>query len=354
MDKQRLESLLQAMHRVGATALFLTAGRPPSLRVQRRVGELDEPRIHEGAIEEFVRDLMFSDHREQLARTGSVEVLYLAKGGRRHRVAVTECEGRRAVVVRPLPQTVPTLESLELPDQLSAFTRCRSGLVLVGGFFGAGKTTTIAALVDQLRQDPTRHIVTIEDAIEFVHPPGAALLHQQEIAVHAPSAVAGIRQAIAMGVDTIVVGELDSEEALHAALAAVESGCLVLCGVEAGSVIGVLSDVILRAPIEARARLRTRLARALRGVTAQCLVQRSHRAGRIAAVEILLATPAVRNVIRSGELQELTAIMNRCRGLGMQTIDGAMRVLHAAHLVPADEVAGLPRFVGHEPAAIGR
>jgi len=337
VDITQLEKLLQAMERVSASAMHLVQGRPPSLRVQRRVVELEENTLTGEQIDEFVRDLLFSDHREALSATGHVEVLYMARNGRRYRAAIAECSGERSLTLRPLPTTVPTIEELELPDQVATLTHHRSGLILVAGFFGSGTSSTLAALVDVLNRDPSRHIVTVEGAIEYVHPPGAALLHQQEIGVHVTSALEGIRQAVAMGVDTIIVPELRDPETIDAAISAVESGCLVFCGVESGSVVGALTSLVLSAAVEDRARLRTRLSRALRGVTAQSLLQRAHSTGRIAAVEVLVGSPAVRAAIRGGNLQDLPGIMHRCRGLGMQTGEAALRALLAAHLVNEDE-----------------
>jgi len=337
MDQKRLETLLQAMARVGASALHLVPGRAPLLRVQRRLVAGEEDAVRAEDVDELIRDMLFSDHRERLAQCGQVEVLYVARGGCRYRATIAQVEATHSLVLRPVPGSPPRLETLDLPDQLGAFARCRSGLVLVAGFFGSGKSTTLAALVGSLNEDPSRHVVTIEDSIEFIHPHGAALLHQREVGVHVATAADGIRQALALGVDSIVLAELHQSDTLDAAITAVESGCLVICGVEAGSIVGALAELVLQVPVEDRPRLRTRLARVLRGVTAQHLLQRSHRSGRVAVVEVLVANPAARSAIRLGHLQELPGIMQRCRGLGMQTADIALRGLLAAHLITQDE-----------------
>jgi twitching motility protein PilT len=337
VDTQRLETLLAAMTRVGASALHLVPGRSPALRVQRRFVAGDETLVQPTDIEELLRDLLFADHREQLEQSGHVEVLYVARSGRRYRATVADIGGTGSLVLRPLPEGTPKLENLELPEQVGAFARGRSGFVPVAGFFGSGKSTTLAALVGVLNQDPTRHIVTIEDTIEFVHENGAALLHQREVGTHVATAAAGIQQAVATGVDAIVVGEIRDAEALDAAITAAESGCLVLGGVEAGSIVGALTELSLMVVPEERPRLRVRLSRALRGAMAQSLLQRSHRVGRVAVVEILVANPAARTAIRNGSLKDLQGIMHRCRGLGMQTADIALRALLARHLVTQEE-----------------
>jgi len=326
------------MQRIGASSMHLVPGRPPSLRVQRRVVELDESLVTVEQIEEFVQDLLFSDHRELLVERGQVEVLYMGRDGRRYRACVAECAGQRSLTMRPLPSAVPTLEELELPGQVAALARHGSGLVLCAGFFGAGKSTTLAALVNELNQDAGRHIVTIEDSIEFIHESGFALLHQQEIGTHVNSAVEGIRQAVALGADTIVLSELQGSDMIEAVLSAVESGCQVFCGVESGSVVGALNDLVLSVPRESRSRLCARISRILCGVTAQFLLPRSHRAGRVAVVEVLVASPAVRVAIRDGRFQELPDIMHRCGGVGMQTAQAALHALELAHLVNPGDV----------------
>ncbi|MBL8731506.1 MAG: Flp pilus assembly complex ATPase component TadA [Planctomycetes bacterium] len=339
VDTKRIETLLQAMTRVGASALHLVPGRTPALRVQRRFVVGDEAPVRGECIDDFVRDLLFSDHREQLARTGHVAVLYVAHSGSRYRVTVAEANGQTSVVIRPMPETPPQFDQLELPPQVAGFTRCRSGLLLVGGFFGAGKSTTLAAIVEALNQDQGRHVMTVEDTIQYVHQDGPALLLQREVGTHVASAADGIREAMLIGVDVIVVGELRDLAAVEAALAAAESGCLVIGGVEAGSVVGAISEVVHLAAFEQRPRLRTRLARVLRGATAQSLLNRTHSAGRVPVVEVMVGNLAVRQAIRRGALHELPGIMQRCRGLGMQSIDVALRQLLANHLVTPEEAS---------------
>ncbi len=337
MDTKRLEDLLAAMTRVGASALHLVPGRPPALRVQRRFVTGDETPVQSSDIDELTRDMLFSDHRGQLALRGHVEVLYVARNRRRYRAMVAVAGGQSSLVLRQVPEVPPQLAALDLPEQVAAMTRSRSGLVAVAGFFGSGKSTTLAAIVEALNQDPSRHIVTIEDSIQFVHQNGSALLHQREVGTHVASAADGIRQAMASGADVIVVGAVEDARSLAAAIAAAESGCLVFVGVEAGSIVGAISGLAGMVPIEERPRLRTRLSRALRACIAQSLLHRSHKGGRIPVVEVLISNAAVRAAIRKGSLQDLPTIMQRCRGLGMQTTDLALRSLLARHLVTQDE-----------------
>jgi twitching motility protein PilT len=337
MDQKRLEDLLAAMTRLGASALHLVPGRAPSLRVQRRFVPGDDVEVQANDVDELMRDMLFADHREQLARHGHVEVLYVARSRRRYRATVAEAGGESSLVLRPVPEMPPQLAALDLPEQVAALARGRSGLVAVAGFFGSGKSTTLAAIVEHVAQDPARHVVTIEDSIQFVHHGGAALLHQREVGTHVATAADGIRQAVACGADAIVVGEIDGAATLAAAIAAAESGCAVFAGVEAGSIVGAISELCAMVSPDERPRLRARLAAALRGCIAQSLLHRSHKGGRVPVVEVLIGNAAVRTAIASGQLQDLAAIMQRCRGLGMQTTDHALRSLLSRHLVTQDE-----------------
>ena len=293
MDTARLDALLAATTRLGASALHLVPGRAPSLRVQRRFVAGDETAVEVVDVEELTRDMLFSDHRELLEKQGFVEVLYVSRSGARYRATAALNNGVTSLVLRPLPAESPQLAALEMPDQVGAFTRCRQGLVAVGGFFGSGKSTTLAAIVDACNSDGSRHIVSIEDSIQVVHQNNAALLHQREIGRHVVSAAEGVRQAVAFGADVVVLSEIHDFEVLDAVLTAAESGCLVFAGVEAGSIVGVLVAMASLAAVEDRPQMRTRLAKSLRGVTAQSLLHRSHKGGRVPVVEVLVASAAV-------------------------------------------------------------
>ncbi|HLQ36351.1 MAG TPA: ATPase, T2SS/T4P/T4SS family, partial [Planctomycetota bacterium] len=169
MDKLQLEELLAAMVRAGGSSLHLLPGRAPCVRVQRRFVVSEQAAVTAAAIDELTRDFLFEDHRQRLQRLGQVEVLYVARTGQRFRTTVTHQEDGRAVLMRPVPDVPPKLADLDLPAQIGGFTQFRSGLVLVTGFFGSGKSTTLAALVDKLNLESSRHVVTIEDPIEFLH-----------------------------------------------------------------------------------------------------------------------------------------------------------------------------------------
>jgi twitching motility protein PilT len=337
MDKQNLDELLATMVRAGASSLHLIPGRPPCVRVQRRFLVSEVAPVSASDIEELTRDFLFEDHRVRLQLSGHVEVLFVSRNGQRFRTTVMQQGTGLSMLMRPVAARPARLDELELPQQIGGFTRFRSGLVVVTGFFGAGKSTTLAAMVDKINQETTRNVVTLEDPIECLHPPAQALLHQREVGVHVDTFANGIKQAVRVGADVIAVADLDDAATLDAALTAVESGCLVLAAFEASSVVGACQELPHLLPFEQRPRTRMRLAMCLRAMAAQTLLPRSHNQGRVALVEILLSNASVRLAIRNNQAQELPDVMARCRGLGMQTADIALRNLLARHLITPEE-----------------
>jgi twitching motility protein PilT len=337
MDTKVLEQMLTAMTRAGASSLHLIPGQTPCVRVQRKFVHTEHEVVEKTSIDELTRDLLFDDHRARLQRDGQVDVLYVSRTGRRFRTTVLRQEQGLALLLRPVPEAPPQLQELQLPPQVASFVQFRSGLVLITGFFGSGKSTTLAALVDRFNHETARHVVTIEDPIEYLHPQGQALLHQREIGPHVRDYETGIRQSMRLGAEVIVLSELADGQTMNAALDAVESGCLVLAGFDATSVVGACMELPMLVPMEDRPRMRVRLAAAMRAITTQTLLPCAHQQGRVPMVEVLINNSAVRTAIRQGSYKELPVIMNRCRGLGMQTSDVALRGLLAQHLITPEE-----------------
>jgi twitching motility protein PilT len=337
MDRARLEDLLQEMSRAGATTLHLTAGNPPAMRTQGRLHVFPDQPVTAREIEELSRDLLFEDHRQRLARGEEVELLYLSRAGTRWRTTLMQQSTGLGVVFRRLPSSVPTLADLNLPTLLAALTGFNDGMIVLTGSLGSGKSTTLAAMVDRICHESPRHVITIEDQIEVVHESRKGLVHQREVNRHVASKADGVREAIAHGGDVVVVGDLDDATALHAMLDAVERGCLVLTTMQGGSIVSALSDLVCLCPEPDRSRTLVRLTHALKVMISQTLLQQANGKGRVPLLEILINNPAVSRVLRSGEFHELPAVMERHRGLGMQTVDMGLRNLLARNLITVEE-----------------
>ncbi len=337
MDAKELERMLASMARAGASSLHLLPGHPPCVRVQRRFVQSEQGIVEPADIEALLGDLLFEDHRERLAKQGQVDILYYARTGQRYRATVLRQEQGLAMLMRPIPEAPPQLRDLQLPQQVGQFVELQHGIVLVAGSFGSGKSATLAALVDAFNQGTSRHVVTVEDPIEYLHPQGRALLHQREVGAHVPDCASGVRQALRMGAEVVFVSEIHEAATLLAVLDAAESGCMVFAGFDASSVVSACTEIEKLAPQDQREHVRARFATAMRAVTAQTLLPCAHQQGRVPMVEVLTDNSAAREALQDGRADDLPAIMHRCRGLGMQTVDAALRGLLARHLVTPEE-----------------
>lgn len=337
IDAKELERMLASMTRSGASSLHLLPGHPPCMRVQRRFVQSEQAAVEPADIEALLGDLLFEDHRERLAQHGQVDVLYYARTGQRFRATVLRQEKGLAMLMRPIPEAPPQLRELQLPLQIAQFVELQSGIVLVAGSFGSGKSATLAALVDAFNVCTSRHVVTVEEPIEYLHPQARALLHQREVGAHVPDSATGVRQALRMGAEVVFVSEIRDSATLLAVLDAAESGCLVFAGFDASSVVSACTGIEKLAPQDQRERVRSRFAASMRAVTSQTLLPCAHQQGRVPMVEVLTDNSAAREALCDGRADDLPAIMHRCRGLGMQTVDAALRGLLARHLVTPEE-----------------
>ena len=337
MDRSHLEELLASLVRSGGTALYLIAGETPCLRIQGRLvraeGEHLEPRV----LQELTKDFLFADHHERLEQGDEVEVLYSTAQGVRFRTSVARQQHGLNLVFRRVPEQVPTLDVLGLPEQLSSFTEFRHGLVLVSGFISSGRSTTMAAMIDRINEDRAAQIVTLEDPIEFIHTPKKSLVHQRQIGTHVASIRQGARDAAAIGANILCIDKLSDFDDLDAAMDAAERGLLVLACWHGNTVVSSLTDIVALAPPTQTARTRRRLGQCLRAMTSQSLLTRRHDKGRVPLVEILINSDTVARSICRGYFEEITQLMSRGHGLGMQTSDAALRRLLNANLISFEE-----------------
>ncbi len=339
MDRSQLEDLLASVIRTEGNSLHLLPDHVPFVRVGDNVVPTDMDRVSPQVIADLMRDFLFEDHRQQLERGEEVEVLYSTSGGQRFRTMVMrQCRGF-AVVFHRMPDQIPTFEELGLPPVLSSLTGFQRGIVLLTGFFGSGKSTTLASLVQRINQEGAFHIHTIEKPIEFIHYSSQSLVHQREVGAHVDSMAEGVRDAYRQGAEVVVVDGLTDAETLFAMFEAVERGCFVLATLNASNVVGAITDVAKLVPPDDRPLVLSRLSKLLRGVAAQSLINRSHAGGRVPVFEVMIRTRAIAQAIRDGEFDELPELIRRGRGLGMQTSDQALRSLLVHNVIAPDEAA---------------
>ena len=314
-----------------ASDVLLSSGLPPRARIDGELIELELASPSDGELLALVAQLGGTPAAAALERDGAVD-FGATVGATRVRGHGFAHERGLGVAIRVLRTDVPTLGSLGLPDDLGTLVTQRSGLVLVAGPTGSGKSTTLVALIALLNRTRARHVITLEDPIEFLHAPGRCLIHQREIGRHAASFAAGLRAALREAPDVIVVGELRDPETISIALTAAETGHLVLGTVHAPGAAGAIDRLIDAYPEHQQSQARTQLSAALRCVVTQYLLP-TRSGGRTVAIERVPMTPAIGALIRNGELQMVATHVQTGRDAGMVPLERSLARLARAGIV---------------------
>jgi twitching motility protein PilT len=332
----RLDSWLQKLVQRSGSDLLLVAGAPPSLRVDGTITPLPDAPLSGEEIEEAVLPVLSSRARQMFAQESVADVSYKIPGIGRFRINLHRERGRAAAAIRALPTEPPRLASLGLPPGAEALTRLPRGLVLVGGPTGSGKTTTLAALVEEINRRDARHIVTIEDPVEYEHPHRTGLVEQVEIGVDAPDFPSALRAAMRQAPDVLVVGEMRDPETMRIALAAAETGHLVLSTVHTTDLASTISRIADSFPAERQNTIRQELSMALAAILTQTLLPRKN-GGRVAAAELLFASYGTRQHIRKNALQHLHQEIVLTKKQGSITLEESLAKLVKDGLVEPEE-----------------
>ena len=311
-----------------ASDLHLTVGRPPMLRLRGELKTVDGfPPLTKESLHEMIYEILADNQKarfeEQWDLDFSVEVQQLG----RFRVNVFRQRRGEGAVFRVIPSKIAPLESLGLPAILKDLALRDRGLLLVTGPTGSGKSTTLAAMVDVINERRTAHIITLEDPIEFVHEHKHCVVNQREIGQNAKSFSGGLRAALREDPDVILVGEMRDLETISMALTAAETGHLVLATLHTSSAAQTVNRVIDVFSSDQQAQIRVQLAESLVGVVAQLLLPTADNLGRVPAVEVLVATPAVRNLIRESKIHQIPSAIQTGSKDGMQSLDQHLREL---------------------------
>ena len=323
-------SLIQEARRLGASDLHLTAGGAPVVRLAGCLKPLAKPPLAAAQLAEFVA-LLPDYTRQQLERRGEVDCAW-SWGQERYRLNIYRQKEQYAMAVRLLNSSVPSCAALGLPPALQAVTELNQGLVLLVGPTGSGKTTTLAALIQRIHETRAAHVVTLEDPIEYEYPAGKALIHQREIGRDTTSFARGLRAALREDPDVILVGELRDSESMAIALTAAETGHLVLATLHTQDVASSVNR-ILDVLSHNQQQVRSQLAESLGVVASQRLLPRADGRGRVAAFEVLVATEAVRHLIREGQPHQLQSYLQTGAKAGMITMSESIRNLRRAGVV---------------------
>ncbi|MBE3588241.1 MAG: type IV pilus twitching motility protein PilT [Thermoanaerobacteraceae bacterium] len=343
------DEFLKLAFELKASDVHLTVGRPPVFRVHGKLFAADElgaravpgvedlPVLTAGDTEALARQLIPGDRFQQFMQVGESDLSYAIPGVGRFRVNAFKQRGTVALAIRLIPERIPTFDELGLPEVVAHLARRPRGLVLVTGPTGSGKSTTLAAMIDLINSESRLHIITLEDPIEYVHRHKKSLVNQREIGRDSLSFAAALRAALREDPDVILVGEMRDLETIATAITAAETGHLVLATLHTTSAAQTIDRIIDVFPPHQQQQVRLQLAGALEGVIAQQLLPRRDRPGRVAALEILVATPAIRNLIREGKTHQIISHLQTGARYGMQTLDMALRNLVRTEVIGREE-----------------
>lgn len=337
-----LDDLLKLIVARGASDLHLSAGSVPHVRVDGQLVALtDYPVLSAPDTRRLAIDLLSAPEQSRiLDQQGDLDFSFAVAGLSRFRCAIYTQRGALSLVIRPVPFTIPAFEELGLPEPLRDLAAQPRGLVLVTGPPGSGKSTTLAALVDLINQTTAKHIVTIEAAIEFIHRHRQSLVDQREVGSDTPSVGRALEAVVRHDPDVIVIGDLRGLETLRAAFRLADTGHLVLGALATPTAAQTILEIIDLFPVEQQKQARLELARVLEGIVSQVLVPRVG-GGRALAVELVLAAPAIRTLIREDRLPQLEATIQASQAQGMRILNQSL-----AELVRRGEIAREDAFAG--------
>ncbi|MDR1423626.1 MAG: PilT/PilU family type 4a pilus ATPase [Azoarcus sp.] len=326
-----------------ASDLHLAVGRAAHWRAHgelRVCGERHWDAADMGALAAYLLDAI---RQRSLDESGSADLGYTSPGGFRFRLNFFKSLGALALVARHLPERFASLGELMLPAELKELAYLPNGLVLVTGVTGSGKSTTLATLIHEINAHLARHILTIEDPVEFVHRPLQSLVSHRELGTDTPDFALAVRAAMREDPDVILVGEMRDTETMRAALTAAETGHLVFSTLHTGDAVGAAERFIGGFPGEEQELARHRFSFVMKAVVAQQLLPRADKSGRVPAVEVLRGTPAVANLIASGRSAQIYSAMESGASLGMQTYDQSLAQLVRDKRVAVDVARPLVR-----------
>src|SRR5919201_710910 len=332
-----IDELLEQMVAQGASDLHLSAGAPPVLRVRGEMWRLEElGKLKPDDTQQLLYRILSSEQQKRLEIDRQLDLSHAVPGLARFRVNVYFQRESLGAAFRLIPEQLKTLEELHLPGTLHQLALEPRGLVLVTGPTGSGKSTTLAALIDEINRTRAEHILTIEDPIEFVHRHKRSLVNQREIGPDARTFAEALRAALRQDPDVILLGEMRDLETISTALTAAETGHLVFGTLHTQSAPGTIDRIVALFPAEQQEQVRVQIATSLQGVVTQALLPTLDGSGRVPALEILIPDDAIRNLIRQGKVEQIYSVMQTASSRGMQTMEQSLAELTLRGVIAKD------------------
>ncbi len=330
------EKILQFAVKQNASDVHFSSGMPPVLRILGELKKIDMAPIDKEALSEYLLPQLNNEQRQLLKTNAEVDVALNLPGFSRFRVNIYKHMNGLSAAFRIIPHHIRTLDELQMPDVLKQFVRHQKGLILLTGPTGSGKSTTLAAMIHEINITRRAHIITIEDPIEYIHESRQSLIHQREVGPHTSDFATALRSCLREDPDVILVGEMRDLETVTNALHAAETGHLVLSTLHTNSASETVDRIINIFPAEQQQQIRTVVASSLVAVIAQRLVRMAMKEDRIAVLEILAATDAVRNLIREGKTFQLNSVIQTGSEYGMRTFQKSLDELRQNNLIPPE------------------
>lgn len=312
-----------------ASDIHFTADRPPILRIDGRLEAMDADPLTQKDTERIARDIFSASDFERLTGTNEeVDASFSLADHGRFRINAYRQKGSVSMAIRCLRSTPPRLAELDLPPQLKEISLRHSGIILVTGPTGSGKSTSLAAMIREINETQNKHIITVEDPIEYLHQPDRSMVTQREIGRDTASFAAALRAALRQDPDVILVGEMRDLETIQTALTASETGHLVLSTLHTNGAVETINRIIDVFPTHQQAQIRIQLAANIQGIVSQQLLPLAQGPGRVAATELMIPTQAVRHMIREGKTHQIQSALTTGAQHGMHTMDGCLLTLY--------------------------
>ncbi len=336
----KIDAFFKLMHEQNASDLHLAAGQQPALRIHGDMERIKYETLNNENLRKILYEITPEEKIKTFEETGDLDFAYEIPGLARYRVNYYMHKDGIAAAFREIPSVIKTVEELGLPSVITKLAYLPRGLILVTGPTGSGKSTSLAAIIDEANRNRQDHIITIEDPIEFVHQSKGCLVNHREVGIHTQSFSAALRGALREDPDIILVGEMRDLETISLAIEAANTGHLVFSTVHTTSTSSTVDRIIEVFPSHEQAQIRSTLSDSIRAIVTQTLFKRTDIRGRIAAMEILIATPAVRALIRDAKSHQIPSAIQTGKRYGMQMLDdGIMDLLSRRKIDPDDAYA---------------
>ncbi|MGN7478843.1 type IV pilus twitching motility protein PilT [Solibacillus silvestris] len=333
----KIQDLLRHAYDEKASDLHVTIGIPPVYRVNGQLKQYGDVIVTSEMVHQMIQAILPTYKVTEFEDKGETDFNYSLEGLCRFRVNAYHQRNAEAIAARLIPSKIPTIESLNMPKVLYDLAEKPQGLILVTGPTGSGKSTTLAAMIDYINETKSKHIITLEDPIEYLHSHKKSIINQREIGVDTGSFANGLRASLRQDPDIILVGEMRDLETISTAITAAETGHLVFGTLHTSSAPTTIDRIIDVFPPYQQGQIRIQLANVLQGIISQRLFIRKDKAGRIAATEILVSVPAVSNLIRNEKIHQIPSIMQTSRALGMHTLETSIQALISSGKVSLEE-----------------